>query len=163
MTNHFEALAEAQMVAATKAKHRAAEKRAMKVKVVQSEKDAPMKLSELEQKVADQSKQMRIYKRAKREEALIIYQGQPADYAGLDKVLRALTIDNGQTLVDYVTSAAWLREADLRTRQTVLGAIADELIRIRLQNGYAPMDDSLPGEAPTVFEIIRKELRVLTP
>ena len=41
MTNYFEALAQQQMVAATKARHRTAEKRAA-AKVVQSEKDAPI-------------------------------------------------------------------------------------------------------------------------
>ena len=40
--------------------------------------------------------------------------------------------------------------------------IAAHLIVLRLTNGEAPFDDSLPGEEMTLFEIIRKELRVLT-
>jgi len=32
------------------------------------------------------------------------------------------------------------------------------IARLRIRNGYPPFDDSLPGEDPTVFEIIRAEL-----
>jgi hypothetical protein len=162
--NHFERLAEQQMVAAAKAKHRAAEKReaTRKVKIAQSEKDAPMKLGELEQKQADQSTQFRAYKRAKREEARVVFERRPADWAGLSRVLRNLTIDTPETLLDYIANAAWLHEADLQTRQVVLSLVDNELVRVRLENGYPPIDDSLPGEAPTAFEIIREQLKVLT-
>ena len=70
MTNFFEAVADLQMVAATKAKHRAAEAReAMRqVKVVQSDADAPMKLTDREQDQADQSRLMRLYGAWKRAE-----------------------------------------------------------------------------------------------
>jgi len=158
--NPFEQLAEQQMVAATKAKHRAREKR--EAKVVQSEKDAPMKLSEMEQQQADQSKQFRLYKQHKRAERMVVFERRAAEWSALSKVLRALTIDNVDTLIDFVAGSAWLHEADHNTRQVVLGVISNELIRVRRENGYAPMDDSLPGEDPTAFEIIRTMLKVQT-
>jgi len=162
--NPFEQLAEQQMVAATKAKHRANEKRAAKreAKVVMSDADAPMKLSELEQQQADQSKQFRLYRQHKRAERMVVFERRAAEWSALSKVLRALTIDNAETLLDFVDNSAWLHEADHHTRQVVLGVISNELIRVRRENGYSPMDDSLPGEPPTVFEIIRQKLKTET-
>ena len=163
MSNPFEQLADRQMVAATKAKHKAAETRVRKreVKVVQSEADAPMKLSDMEQKQADQSTQLRAYRRWKREEIKSLL--EPHDgWRELSRIMRGLTIEQAEALVDLVRAATWLRGADLKTRQVALSVIADVIIRLRISNGYPPMDDSLPGEALTVFEIIRNELRVVT-
>jgi hypothetical protein len=39
--------------------------------------------------------------------------------------------------------------------------IARAIIQMRELNGYPPIDDSLRGEEPTAFEIIRSELKVL--
>jgi hypothetical protein len=157
--NPFEALAEQQMVAATKARHRAAERRA--AKVVRSERDAPMKLSEAEQAQADQSAQFRAYRRWKRAEVEAVLEPHQ-EWKELSRLLRALSIENAADLIEYVRAAGWLHGADLKTRQTALSAIANIIIRLRIANGYAPIDDSLPGEPPTVFEIIRKELGTQT-
>jgi hypothetical protein len=165
VSNSFERFAETQMVAATKAKYKAAEtrERKAKVKVLQSEKDAPMKLSPLEQKMEDSSRQMRIYRRIKRAELRARLEGTQAEqWRALIEQLKALTIEDGDALVDYVQAQDWIREADLDTRYAVLSLIADVIIRLRVRNGYSPIDDSLPGEPPTVFEIIRSELRVMT-
>ena len=160
MNNYFEALANAQMVAATKAKHRAAEKRAT-AKIVKSERDAPMKLSDIEQAQQDKSTQLRAYRRWKREEIKSLL--EPHDgWRELARLLRGMTIDDASKLVDHVRAATWLHGADLKTRQTALSVIASTIIRLRLANGHPPMDDSLPDEAMTVFEIIRNELQVLT-
>lgn len=162
--NHFEQLADRQMVAATKAKHKAAETRAAKreAKVVFSDADAPMKLSEMEQQQADQSAQFRAYKRAKKAERVAVFEQRAAEWAALSKVLRALTIDGADALIDFVASAAWLHEANHHTRQVALGVISNELIRVRRENGYPPIDDSLFDEPPTAFEIIREMLKVQT-
>ena len=40
----------------------------------------------------------------------------------------------------------------------MLSAIDQAIARLRVRNGYPPIDDSLPGEDPTVFEVIRAEL-----
>ena len=63
---------------------------------------------------------------------------------------------------DHVKQAQWLHKSDLNTRRVAVSMIANVIVRLREVNGYAPFDDSLPGEDPTVFEIIRAELRVLT-
>ena len=73
-------------------------------------------------------------------------------------MLRRLTIDDSAKLVDYVEQAQWLVDADRLTRYIVLSVIADKIVKLRIQNGYAPFDDSLPGELPTAFEIIRARL-----
>ncbi|MBO4228153.1 hypothetical protein [Bradyrhizobium neotropicale] len=159
----FAQAAEEIATAALKAKRRAAERRAAKVKLVRSEKDAPMKLSEQEQKLADQSKQMRLYRAWKRSEFEAMLTGpNGTDWRVLATNLRRLTLDHAEDLIAYVRGARWMRESDLRTRQAALALIANRIIRLRLENGLAPMDDSLPGEAMTAFEIIRSELRVLT-
>ncbi|WLA79601.1 hypothetical protein [Bradyrhizobium elkanii] len=153
------------MAAATKARHKAAESRERnrKVKIVQSEKDAPMKLSEMEQKLADTSKQFRAYMRSKRAELKAMLQGpQGKHWHELVQRLRSLTIEESEPLIDYVKKARWLLDADLHTRQVALALIAGVIIRIREENGYSPADDALPGEPPTAFEIIRDELKVMT-
>jgi len=165
MSNIFERFAETQMVAATKARHRTAEKRERnrQARIAQSEKDAPMKLSPLEQAMADSSKQFRGYMRAKRAELKQLLHGPDGErWHELVNVLRALTLENGDRLIDYVRQQRWLFDADLRTRQVAIGLIDDAIERLRVQNGYAPMDDALPGEPPTVFQIIRDELKVMT-
>jgi hypothetical protein len=160
--NYFEALAQQQMVAATKARHRAREKRAA-AKVVKSERDAPMKLSAMEQEQADQSTQLRIWRAFHKAEMEAVRNGPHADdWRELERAVRALTIDNPDALVAHVQAAKWLRKADFQTRRVALSMISNAIIRVRIANGYAPIDDSLPGEEPTAFEIIRNELRVLT-
>ena len=162
MTNPFERLANAQMVAATKAKHRSAEKRAA-AKVVKSERDAPMKLSEMEQIQADQSTQLRAYRAWKRAEVEALLNGPHGeDWKQLAKLLRSLSIESASELVDHIKASQWLRDADMQTRRTALSVISSVIIRLRIANGYPPIDDSLLGEEPTAFEIIRNELKVLT-
>ena len=165
MSNAFERFAETQMVAATKARHKAAETRMRnrKVKIVQSEADAPMKLSEMEQKIADTSKQYRTYLRGKRAELKALMQGPDgAHWRELVSVLRSLTIDDSDHLIFYVRHQRWLLDADLDTRHVALSIISGTIIRLREENGYSPMDDALFDEPPTVFQIIRDELRVMT-
>lgn len=161
----FAQAAQEMATSALKAKMRAGEKRAAKsrLKVVQSEKDAPMKLSDQDQKLAEQSTQLRRYKAWQREQVKEHLQSRYADHwRTFARTLRDLRLDNPDELIAYVRGAGWLHKADIEVRQTALSLIAGAIIRLRLVNGYAPMDDSLLGEPPTVFEIIRAELRVLT-
>ena len=163
MTNYFEALAQQQMVAATKAKHKAAEKRAA-AKVVKSERDAPMKPSAMEQDQIDKNTQLKLWRTYHREEINAVVNGPyGADWRALLRVVKSLTIENPGAIVDYVRDAQWLRDADLQTRRVVLSMIARAIIQLREVNGYPPFDDALPDEEPTAFEIIRKELRTETP
>lgn len=164
MSNSFERFAETQMVNATKAKHKAAETRERKrqAHIALSEADAPMKLGPLEQKMEDSSRQMRLYRRFKRAELKALLEGvNEEQWRALVTFLRGLTIEDGDALITWVR-ASWLPTADLETRYTALSLINDVIMRLRVRNGYSPMDDSLPGEPPTVFEIIRSELRTMT-
>lgn len=162
MIDPFEQLVREEGTAHFRAKQRARAKRESK-HVVNSEKDAPMKLSELEQKVADSSKQFRSYLRANREELTALLKGSQGEHwRELMGVLRTITLQTEFDLVDYVRSQPWIYDADLHTRQVALGIMAGKIIRLNLENGYPPFNDSLFGEPPTVFEIIRNELQVLT-
>ena len=59
-------------------------------------------------------------------------------------------------------NARWLLDTDMATRQAVLSVISGRLITLRLINGYPPIDDALPGEPDTVFQIVRDALKVMT-
>ena len=160
--NYFEALAQQQMVAATKAKHRAAEKRT-RAKVANSERDAPMKPSALEQDQLDKNMQLKLWRAHHRAEINAVINGPyQNDWRALLRVVKSLTIENPGAIVEYVQGAQWLRDADIQTRRVVLAMIARAIIQLREINGYPPFDDALPGEEPTAFEIIRNELKVLT-
>lgn len=155
--NPFLLTAELQMVSASKAKLRAAEKRAAKYK---RDSDAPMILEGLDKKLAQQSAQVRAYKRQRR--ALIRAQlmgPKKIQWLELTRVLRRMTIDDSAPLINHVSQATWLHEADLDTRYIALSIIAYAIVRLRTVNGYDPFDDSLPGEEPTAFEIIRGILK----
>jgi hypothetical protein len=162
--NPFEILANAQMARATKQRLEASRRRAEKRLVVQSEKDAPMKLGPQEQKLEDQSKQMRSY-RAWRKAEYDTMAKHPIYFKHWNEfthLVLDLTPDNADAFVDYIAKAAWLHEAEPSIRRLALSFIANRLIRIRLEQGLAPMDDSLPDEEPTLFETIRTQLRVMT-
>jgi hypothetical protein len=160
--NYFEALAHQQMVAATKAKHQAAEKRAA-AKVVKSERDAPMKPSAMEQDQIDKNTQLKLWRAHHRAEINAVINGPYRDnWRELVKTVRDMTFENPGAIVGYVQHAQWLHDADLQTRRVVLSMIARAIMQLREINGYPPFDDALPGEEPTVFEIIRNELKVLT-
>ena len=82
--------------------------------------------------------------------------------AELTRWLARMTLDDGDALVGYVRNARWLLDADMATRQAVLSVISGRLITLRLINGYPPIDDALPGEPDTVFQIVRDALKVMT-
>ena len=165
MSNPFEQYGDSHMAAATRAKHRAAEtrERKAKLKIVQSEKDAPMKLGPMEQAMADSSAQGRRYARHRRNEVKAALKGPDGErWNGLIQELRALSIENPDVIIEYVRSCGWLLNANLHERQFALSLIDDAIVRLRIQNGYPPFDDAIFDEPPTVFEIIRADLRVMS-
>ena len=158
-SNPFLRLADQQMVAATKAKHKRRE-----VKLARSEADAPMKLSPQEQKLADREQLLRRYRAASKSEFADKLKGENgANWRELQIALQATLFDTPCTIINHVMNQQWLKYADLKTRQDALSIIASHLLLMRLENGYPPFDDSLPGEELTAFEIIRDYLKVLTP
>ena len=135
-------------------------RRPMRARVVKSDTDAPMKATALEKAERDRSVQMRLYREHRREELEMARHGRfGIDIHRLEKFLRGMSIDDGDALIDLVKISR-LPNADLFTRLTTLRLVGDAIERLRIQNGLPPYDDSLPGEDPTVFEIIRAELGV---
>lgn len=155
-SNPFLKLAEAQMSAATKAKHRWKEAR-----VIKSEKDAPMKPSDLMKKLEDQNRQVRNYRAWKKAEIDYMLHLHGDKWKAFTQLVRHL--DFNSNVDTFLTQLDWLYGQDMPTRQIALAYVANHLINLRLKAGLAPIDDSLPGEELTLFEIIRKQLGVLTP
>jgi|SRR6185436_10568436 hypothetical protein len=148
MNNPFEAVSARQTTAYTKARLRTAEKRAAK---------APMKLTEQEQKQKDDARQVRLYRRWKRGQIREFRQRNPQVFRDLRRLLRKTTLYNSELLLRF--SRYHLRQLKSHAdRSIALNMIGWAIARLRIRNGYPPFDDSLPGEDPTVFEIIRAEL-----
>jgi hypothetical protein len=126
--NYFTRLADAQMVAATKAKHKRRE-----VKLAKSEADAPMKLSPQQQKLADREQLLRRYRAASKAEFADKLKGKNgANWRELQMALQATLFDTPYTILNHVVNQQWLKDADLKTRQDALGIIASHLLLMRL-------------------------------
>ena len=141
--NPFEQLAAEQMADATRRKLEASRKRAEKrqAHVVQSDADAPMILGPQDQKLADQSKQMRSYRAWKKSE-FDAMKHHPLYFSKWNEFTRRvheLTPDNTDAFVGYVAKQRWLLDAEFDIRRLALAFIANRLIRIRLEQGLAPM------------------------
>jgi hypothetical protein len=162
--NPFEALAAEQMVRATKQRLEASRKRAEKRLVVQSEKDAPMKLGPMEQKLENSSKQMGGYKVIKRAEfdAMKHHPLLFSEWNEYSARVLDLSPDNTNEFVGYVAKQRWLLEAELGIRNLALSFLANRLMNMRLEQGLPPLDDALPGEPDNLFITVRTLLRVLT-
>lgn len=119
-----------------------------------------MVLTGLTKKRSENSKLYRLYRRAKRADYRK-HLGGPlrTEWLALSRLLRKLSFDNPQEIVDYVAQAEWLHNADRDTKYMALSIIGHTISRLRVRNGYAPFDDSCYGEEPTAFEIIREQLR----
>jgi hypothetical protein len=158
--NPFEQLAAEQMTAPNKRK---LERR--QARIVRSEADAPMKLSAQEQQLADQSKQMRVYRAWKKSEYDAVKHHPVYAKKWADLVDRVAALPDGaDEFPAYLADQAWLLNAEMGIRRLALSFIADRLIRIRLERGLSPCDDSLPfsDEPPTLFETVRDMLRTMT-
>ena len=69
-------------------------------------------------------------------------------------------LDQAQDFTDWVTKQCrqWLRAAPADIRYEALSACHEQTQRIRMRAGLAPLEDSLPGEPPSVFEICKKAM-----
>lgn len=135
-------------------------RREMRLRIAKSDKDAPMKLSAQEKHMQEQSAQAKMWRASKKEEIKKALHGPYGEQMEiLYDITRRMTIDDGDKLID-VLRALQLSGADEDTRYVALALIGASCIRVRIQNGFAPMDDSLPfsDEEPTVFEVCRAEL-----
>jgi hypothetical protein len=82
------------------------------------------------------------------------YAGAVQELAGF---LEGMCLTSGGDLIELVRRGPW-RDVDPDTRFQVLRLIDAALMQLRERHDLPPFDDALPGEAPTVFQIIREEL-----
>lgn len=154
MSNPFLSVADHQMSGAVKARHRAVEKR----KVLR-DAEAPMVKTGLDKEMEEAAKLKSNYLRIKKQEKLDLLNGPHGkDVRGLIQLIDSLTIDSASALVTFVMSAEWIQKASLPLRYAVLELAGNAIMRLRIRHAMAPFDDSLPGEEPTAYELIRKHL-----
>jgi hypothetical protein len=142
--NAFITYAETQAPAAVKARQRAAEKRrATAAEKALAERDAMLDLWKLWRK--------------ERLEALL---SGPRGNAARELVafLQAMTLDDGDRLVEFVRAADWSR-ADADTKFEVLSLINATITALRERAKLPAISDALPDEEPTTFIIIRELFR----
>jgi hypothetical protein len=134
-------------------------RRQTKPRIVKSEREAPMVPSAADKAIAETSARLRRYEAFRRKDAETLLAGPHGPQVkALLGVLKSLTPDSCDLLLGCLDAYAWYKDLGKRDRQIILSLIADAIIRMRVRNGMAPMDDSLPGEEPTVFEICRDKL-----
>ena len=145
MSNPFEALADRQLTAPTKARMRATEKR------------AAMKPTAQEQESINQQRQIRLYRRWKRRQIREFAQRNPQIFSDLRRLLRGQTLHNAELTLRF--SRYHLRQLkSFHDRTIALGMIGTAIARLRMRNGYPPFDDGFSDEEPTVFVTIRQQL-----
>jgi hypothetical protein len=121
--------------------------------VVQSESEAPMVPSPMERQQQEASAQFRKYEKWRRERR----DAAVAAVEGLGALLKNLTPAGAAAFIGFFQKRDW-SGFDAAARFNILAAADDAIIKMRVQHGLPPMDDSLPGEPPRVFEVIRKIL-----
>jgi hypothetical protein len=127
------------------------------VRVVRSEDNAPLVPTALEKEQRDQSTQFNRYKRAVRAESVALLASEhSANYRILLSILKRMTPQSSRELIDYVRGALWIKRCNRDQKFTVLSVIDMAIIRTRIRDGRAPMDDPLPDQPDSPFIIIRR-------
>lgn len=148
--NAFLDIADTQMAAPVKAKHRANEKRAA----------ARIVPTEAEKKLQDKSKLLRQWRTWHRErEQALLHGAFGPDIQKIKSFLRSMAPESAPELVRLIKDGEWGRRAGADIRHELLVMIGRNIIRLRERHGLPPFDDSLPGEPPTAYEAIREILR----
>jgi hypothetical protein len=132
-------------------------------RVFKTEPAPVFKPGQLEQKMEDNSVLTRRWRRWIRAEVREhLATPYPRQFTELHRLLRRLTIADGEHLVAYVRAADWLHAAPIATRIVAQRIIAMRIMQIRIRAGFAEIDDSLPfsDEPQTAYEQIRDLLRV---
>ena len=146
--NPFLKFAEEQTPAAVKARQLATEKR----RVTAAQKAADNAL-------AERKDLFRLWKKWRRERLETLLAGPHSAAAGeLIAFLRAMTLDDGARLVEFVRAAGWER-ADADTKFEVLSLINAAITALHERAKLPPINDALPDEEPTAFLIIREMFR----
>lgn len=130
-----------------------------KPRVVASDKDAPLVLRGAAKEMAETSAQLRRYQQLQAQERQQLLDGAHGEQVkALLTLLRSLTPDAAQGLLQLLERFHWFRDASDDERLVILRLIDNAISRMRVRAGLPPMDDSLPGEDPTVYEICRSNL-----
>ena len=138
--NPFEALAERQLSAPVKAKHRAAEKRAAKRQIL-SDADAPMAPTQAEKDQQENTQLLRQWRRWHREQSdELLESGHGKDYRGLLLILRTLEPSSGPALLQWLEQAAWVQQLDRNQRLTLLHEIGNAIATMRRKIGLEKSD-----------------------
>ena len=125
-------------------------------RIVQSEADAPMKPSPMQQQQRDQSVQLGRFKRAKKAEhqELLAHVAHGSPYARMLAILKRLP-DSARELVEHL-GKGWIACLSAHQKHTVLSMIDARIIHVREMDGRAPFDDPMPGQPDNLFIICRK-------
>ena len=105
----------------------------------------------------DEQVQFKLYRRANRV-ALTALLANPVigdKVSALVKFLKTLGPESAPTLVDYIDRSEWLKRAEQDVREQCLSIISNAIMKVRLQQGLPPFDDSLGDEPLTAFQRIR--------
>jgi hypothetical protein len=140
--NAFLDYAEKQTPAAVKARQRAVEKR---------------RATAAEKALAERDDLLHLWKQWRRERLEALLAGPYAAAAReLVAFLQAMVLDDDDArLVEFVRAAGWER-VDADTKFEVLALINITICTLRERAKLSPINDSLPGEEPTAFLILRE-------
>src|SRR5215831_7567777 len=131
----------------------------MRVKVVRSEREAPKVLRGAELALAERNKQLANSNREKKSELKALMEGPWSIQVGsVISFLRRMEISDGSSLLALLDALDWFETASHGVRMQILGIIDDAIVRIRICSGLAPVDDALPGDELTIFQMIRAKL-----
>jgi hypothetical protein len=140
MTNAFEKLAERQICAPRKARMHAAEKRAA---------------TAAEKALAEREQMLRLWQGWRAERVGQLLEGAYGKAArDLLVFLGTMKLADAAALIALIKQGPW-RTADPDTRFVVLALIDAAITTLRERAGLPSIDDALPGEPPTAFQIIR--------
>lgn len=141
MTDPWAEVAEEQIVAPRKARLRAAAERARN------------------KALAERDQLYCLWQKAQQKRRAALLAGPFSDAATvLADFLERMTLDDAAALLALVKCGPWPR-ADDDTKYEVLAMIDRTIAYVRENSGLAPFDDALPGEDPTVFELVRDFLQ----
>jgi hypothetical protein len=139
--------------------------RRRKSHIAQSEKDAPMVKRGVEKELEENEAQLRRARLIWRREIQAILDGpRGQNIQKLMTMLEKLAAHSADhlfgilDLFGILEEMNWFRGTSEHTRFLILGLIDDAIIRMRIREGLPPIDDSLPNEEPTAFEICRSNL-----
>ena len=129
------------------------------VRTVPSEAHAPMVPRGAEKALAERSKQFAKAKRWTKAELKALLEGPWApQIKRILHFLHNMSIEDGPSLLALLDDLSWLEKASHDVRMHVLAEIDDSIIMLRVSAGLPPINDALPGEPLTIFQIIKRKL-----